>query len=581
MTSPEPFVTVTPLGGYGEIGLNCTVLTTPEGLVMIDCGLMFPSDYHLGVDIIIPRFDYVIERKENLKGIVITHGHEDHIGALPRLLAHVKVPVYASPFALALIGHKLKEHDLADKVPLIPAMPGTPLELAGCMFHFFPVCHSIIDGYGLGIETPVGKFVHTGDFKLDPDPLSGSGTDLSLFRAFAGEKGARLLISDSTNVELAGHTLSEREVFASLKKFFSESAGRVVVTLFSSHIQRIQEVFDCAEETGRSVVVNGRSLVNNIEMACDLGLLTPPSGLYFDPAQMPDLPDEKVALLVTGSQGEPLSALSRIVRGEHKQLAIHAGDTVIMSSRLIPGNAVAVTNLINELYRRGAEVYYEAMHAIHASGHAHRDELTAMLAAVRPEYFIPTHGEYRHLVKHRRLAVSCGVHPDKALLLEDGQPVTFLPGSIRWEEPIEAESILVDGKGVGDVGQVVLKERHLLGDEGLVVAILMLDGETFRVLHGPEVISKGFVFEPRFSHVVEDARCIMLDVLDENEPGDVEKLRDKIRSALRRFFRKVIGRDPVVIPIVTLIERGKEERRRSATPRSRKCTGKFDAKTEP
>ena len=553
MTSPEPFVTVTPLGGYGEIGLNCTALTTPEGLVMIDCGLMFPSDYHLGVDIIIPRFDYVIEHKQDLKGIVITHGHEDHIGALPWLLSQVKVPVYASPFALALIEHKLKEHDLADKVPLIPALPGKPVELAGCTFHFFPVCHSIIDGYGIGIETPVGNIVHTGDFKIDPDPLSGSGTDLETFRAFSGESGARLLLSDSTNVERDGHTLSEREVFASLKRFFSECTGRIVVTLFSSHIQRIQEVFDCAKETGRSVVVNGRSLVNNIEMARELGRLTPPPGLYLDPASMPDLPDEEVVLLVTGSQGEPLSALSRIVRGDHKQLAIHAGDTVIMSSRLIPGNAMAVTKLINELYRRGAEVYYEAIHAIHASGHAHREELIAMFDAVRPEYFVPTHGEYRHLVKHRRLAISQGVHPDKALLLEDGHPVTLLPESIRIEEPIEAESILVDGKGVGDVGQLVLKERHLLGDEGLVVAILVLEGETLDILHGPEVISKGFVFEQQFSHVLEDARCLMLDVVEESEPGDVDKMQDKIRSALRRFFRKVMGRDPVVIPVVTIV----------------------------
>lgn len=553
MTSAEPFVTVTPLGGFGEIGLNCATLTTPEGMVMIDCGLMFPSDYHLGVDIIIPRFDHVFENREQFRGIVVTHGHEDHIGALPWLLAQIKVPIYASPFALALIEHKLKEHNLAGKVELIPTMPDTPVELAGCTYNFFPVCHSIIDGYGIGIETPVGNIVHTGDFKLDPNPLNGPGTDLDVFRAFAGETGARLLLSDSTNVERDGHSLSESEVLASLRRFFANSEGRIIVTLFSSHIQRIQEVFDCARETGRSVVVNGRSLVNNIEMARELKKLTPPPGLYLDPASMPNLPDNEVVLLVTGSQGEPLSALARIVRGDHKHLAVHAGDTVIMSSRLIPGNAMAVTKLINELYRRGAEVYYEAVRAIHASGHAHKDELTAMLDAVRPEYFIPAHGEYRHLVKHRRLAISRGVLPQKALLLEDGHPVTLLPDSVRLEKPIEAESILVDGKGVGDVGQLVLKERHLLGDEGMVVAILVLEGETLDVLHGPEVLSKGFVFEQQFSHVLEDARCLMLDVLDETGPDDVEKLQDKMRSSLRRFFRKVMGRDPVVIPIVTII----------------------------
>ncbi len=553
MTASKPFVTITPLGGLGEIGLNCTTLTTPEGMVMLDCGLMFPSDYHLGVDIIIPRFDYVLENKDQLQGVVITHGHEDHIGALPWLLSQVKTPVYAPPFALALIEHKLGEHGLADKIPLIPTLPDEPLSIAGCTFRFLPVCHSIIDGYGICIETPVGNIVHTGDFKLDPDPLNGPGTDLELFRSFAGKKGARLLLSDSTNVENEGHSLSEREVFASLGRFFTDSKGRIIVTLFSSHIQRIQEVFDCAKETGRSVVVVGRSLVNNIEMARDLGRLTPPPGMYLDPAAMPNLPDDEVVLLVTGSQGEPLSALSRIVRGDHKQLAIHAGDTVIMSSRLIPGNAVAVTRLINELYRRGAEVYYESVRAIHASGHAHREELKAMLEAVRPEYFIPVHGEYRHLVKHRRLAVACGVAQQKALLIEDGQPVTFCQNAMRLEEPIEAESILVDGKGVGDVGQIVLKERHLLGDEGIVIATLVLDKESLDVLSGPEVLSKGFVFEQQFSHVLEDARCIILDVLDETGPEDIDGLQDKMRSALRRFFRKVMGRDPVVIPVVTIV----------------------------
>ncbi len=553
MTKRTPFVTITPLGGLGEIGLNCATLTTPDGMVMIDCGLMFPSDYHLGVDIIIPRFDHIFHNADLLKGVVITHGHEDHIGALPWLLREVRVPVYASPFALALIEHKLKEHGLADKIPLIPALPGEPLPLAGCTFHFFPVCHSIIDGYGIGIATPVGNIVHTGDFKLDPAPLSGPGTDLALFRSFAGKNGARLLLSDSTNVEHEGHSLSEREVFASLRQFFTDSKGRIVVTLFSSHIQRIQEVFDCAGETGRSVVVNGRSLVNNIEMARDLGRLTPPPGLYLDPAAMPNLPDNEVVLLVTGSQGEPLSALSRIVRGDHKHLAIHAGDAVLMSSRLIPGNAVAVTRLINELYRRGAEVYYESVRAIHASGHAHLDELTDMLDAVRPEYFIPVHGEYRHLVKHRRLAVARGVAPQKALLIENGQPVTLTPDAIRLEEPIEAESIFVDGKGVGDVGQIVLKERHLLGDEGIVIATLVLDKETLEILHGPEVLSKGFVFEQRFSHVLEEARCIILDILDEIGPDDTGGLQNAMRSALRRFFRKVMGRDPVVIPVITIV----------------------------
>ena len=549
----SPFVTITPLGGLGEIGLNCMAFSSPGGTVIVDCGLMFPSDYHLGVDIIIPRFDFVLQHADSVRGIVLTHGHEDHIGALPWLLALLKTPVYASPFTLALVEHKLKEHDLLGKVPLIPALPGQPQHLGDFLFHFFPVCHSIIDGYALGIESPVGNIVHTGDFKMDPAPIDGPGTDLSLIRAFAGQKGLRLLLSDSTNAERDGHSLAEREVYESLRRLFHGSQGRIIVTLFSSHIQRIQEVFDCARETGRHVVISGRSLVNNVEMANRLGLLRTPPGLHLDPAVMPALQDKEVVLLVTGSQGEPLSALSRIAAGEHKYLDIHHGDTVIMSSRLIPGNTMAVNRLINTLYRRGAEVYYESVHAIHASGHAHQEELRAMLEAACPEYFIPIHGEFRHLVKHRRLACACGVAPEKALLLEDGQPVTLLPDGLRMEEFIDAESILVDGKGVGDVGQAVLKERRLLGDEGIVVAVLALEMKSWKILHGPQLLSKGFVFEQQFSHVLEDSHNIILDALDTAEPGDIRKLQDKVRSNLRRFFRKTLDRDPMVIPVITEI----------------------------
>lgn len=549
----SPYVTITPLGGLGEIGLNCMTVASAGGMAVIDCGLMFPSDYHLGVDVIIPRFEHIVHNKDDVQGIVLTHGHEDHIGALPWLLQQIKAPVYGSAFTLALVEHKLREHGLLDRVPLILARPDTPILLGDITFHFLPVCHSIIDGYALGMETAVGRILHTGDFKLDAEPLEGAGTDLERFRRFAGKKGVRLLMADSTNVEREGKSLSEREVKESLRRFFLRSTGRIIVTLFSSHIQRIQEVFDCARESNRKVAVVGRSLVNNIETAAALGRLTPPPGLFLDPADAPALPDEEMVLLVTGSQGEPLSALSRIATGEHRQLEIHRGDTVIMSSRLIPGNTMAVNRLINTLYRQGAEVYYESVHAIHTSGHAHREELRAMMEAVSPEYFVPVHGEYRHLVKNSRLACECGVSPEKSLILEDGQPLTLFRETLRFEEPIEAESILVDGKGVGDVGQVVLRERHLLGEEGLVVVSLTLDAETWHVLQGPELISKGFVFEQQFSHVLDDSRCLVLELLENTEIGDKEKLQDRIRSSLRRFFRKVLARDPVVIPVVTTI----------------------------
>lgn len=550
---PGSWLTITPLGGLGQIGMNCMVWSTPGARVVVDCGLMFPSDYHLGVDVIIPRFDFIKEHKDEIRGIVLTHGHEDHIGALPWLVPHLNVPIYGSPFTLALVEHKLRERGLLDRAELVVVGPSKPLVLGDMTFHFFPICHSIIDGYALGVETPAGKAVHTGDFKMDPDPLDGPGTDLSLFKKFVGREGAVLLLSDSTNVETEGRSLSEREVLANLRKLFAKAKRRIIVTLFSSHIQRIQEVFDCAEETGRTVVVGGRSLVNNIGLAENLGRLRLPKNLILDSNAVPSLPDEKSVLLVTGSQGEPLSALSRIATGGHRNLSIHEGDMVIMSSRLIPGNTVAVNTLVNNLYRLGAEVYYDKEHPVHASGHAHQEELTDMIKAVRPRCFVPVHGEYRHLVKHARLAVKNGVHESNAVVVENGQPFTVTPGGISLEKPVLAESILVDGKGVGDVGQMVLKERHILGGEGMVIVIMVLDESSWSILQGPEIVSKGFIFEQQYDHVLEDAKCLVLDAMEGFPSGDLNKLQERIRSSLRRFFRKVLDRDPVVVPVVMAV----------------------------
>ena len=553
MAEQTPHLTITPLGGLGEIGLNCQIWSTPDSMVLVDCGLMFPEDYHLGVDVVIPRFDHVLQNRHRVRGIVLTHAHEDHIGALPWLMTHLKAPIYGSRFTLALVEHKLREHGLADRVELVPVSPEAPLTLGDMTFRFLPVCHSIIEGYALAVETPVGRVVHTGDFKIDPNPLSGPGTDLALFRDFAGEGGVRLLLSDSTNVERDGQSLGEREIMDTFRQIFQESEGRIVVTLFSSHIQRIQEVFDLASEFGRKVVVSGRSLMNNIEIARNLGFLRAEAGMILDAVTMPPMADRDLVLLVTGSQGEPLSALSRIIMGEHKQLSIHRGDTMIMSSRFIPGNARAITKLINQLYRLGAEVYYDKVRSIHASGHAHRDELRAMIEAVRPRYFVPVHGEYRHLVKHCRLARECGIPEERTIILENGDPITLTEEGVRFEEHVPVEFILVDGKGVGDVGHSVLKERHILGGEGMVIVVLVVDETGWEVLHGPEMLSKGFVFEQHYNHVLEDAKCIVLDIFENIPPGETERLQDRIRSSLRRFFRKVLERDPIVVPVVTTI----------------------------
>lgn len=538
-----------PLGGLGEIGMNCMAYKTDRSMALVDCGLMFPEDYHFGVDVVIPCFDFIIENKKMLHGIVLTHGHEDHIGALPWLLQNVDVPVYGSEFTLGLVENKLREHGLDKWADLRPVRPYDRVLIGDFKFNFFPVCHSIIEGYGLGIETPVGRVVHTGDFKIDRNPLGGHATDLNAFRKFS-EPGVELMLSDSTNVGREGFALTEREIKVSLREIFSTAKGRILVSLFSSHIQRMQEVFDLADAEGRKVAVSGRSLYRNIELAREQGHLKIPKGTFIDLDRLDEFGDSELVLLVTGSQGEPLAALSRMSFGEHRQLQVKPDDLYILSSRFIPGNVKAITKVINNLYRLGAEVLYEKMHGIHASGHAHAGELTLMLEAVRPKHFIPVHGEYRHLVKHQRLAIECGVEPDCSMVVEDGQCVIFKDGAAELGPRFPAEKILVDGKGVGDVGQSVLKERQLLAGEGMVIVVLVVDEATGEISMGPDIMSKGFVFEQQFRHVLDDAKCIVLDVHENIAPGETTKLKERIRSALRRFFRKVLGRDPVVVPLV-------------------------------
>ncbi|CCH47256.1 ribonuclease J [Pseudodesulfovibrio piezophilus] len=539
-----------PLGGLGEIGMNCMAYVTDRSMALVDCGLMFPEDYHFGVDVVIPCFDMILENKQKLHGIVLTHGHEDHIGALPWLLQNVDVPVYGSEFTLGLVESKLREHGLDRWADLRPVRPYDRVLIGDFKFNFFPVCHSIIEGFGLGIETPVGRVVHTGDFKIDRNPLGGHATDLGAFRKFS-ESGVTVMLSDSTNVEREGFALTEREIKVSLREIFSTAKGRILVSLFSSHIQRMQEVIDLADAEGRKVAVSGRSLFRNIDLAREQGHLKIPKGILVDLDQLDEYGDSELVLLITGSQGEPLAALSRMAMGEHRQLSVKPDDLYVLSSRFIPGNVKAITKVINNLYRLGAEVLYEKMHGIHASGHAHAGELTLMLETVRPKYFIPVHGEYRHLVKHQRLAIGCGVEEDCALVVENGQPIVFhADGSMEFGKLFSAEKILVDGKGVGDVGQSVLKERQLLAGEGMVIVVIVVDEASGEISMGPDIISKGFVFEQKYRHVLDDAKCIILDVHENITPGETEKLKERIRSALRRFFRKVLGRDPVVVPLV-------------------------------
>lgn len=548
MNTPES-LTITPLGGLGEIGLNCQLWESNDHVVMIDCGLMFPEDAHLGIDVLIPHFGAVRAVKDKLLGIILTHGHEDHIGALPWILPELKgAKIFGSKFTLELVKHKLEEHKLLNQVELSVVNSDTILELGEMKFHFFPVCHSIPHGFGLGVETPIGRVIHSGDFKIDPSPLMDIGTNLDLFHNFAGPEGARLLLSDSTNVMRTGHSLTEREVKDSLEKIVAKAPGRIVITLFSSHIQRIQEVFDLARKYDKSVIISGKSLANNIEIATNLGYAQLPPHFYNAHNGFPEIAPERTILLVTGAQGEPLSALSRMVWQEHRKLAIEKGDTVIMSSRVIPGNARAISKLINEMYRLGAEVYYESSHAVHATGHAQQDELRQMIECVRPQIFVPIHGEYQHLIMHGRLAESCGINKENIVIIEDGQPLTITSDSFSIDTPVAVDYTLVDGKGVGDVGASVLRERKILGDEGIVIVSLLLDKQSEELLKGPELISLGFIYEQQLNYVLEDAKCLVLDELEITRQPD--KLRENIRIALRRFFKRVLERDPIIVPII-------------------------------
>ncbi len=547
-------VTIYPIGGLGEIGLNCLYLETQDTGVLIDCGLMFPDTFHYGVDVVIPRLDFIISKKDKLKAIVVTHGHEDHIGALPWLLRDIEVPIYGSKFTLALIENKVRDYNLSDcnKLVLREIAPRETVQVGDFNFHFFSVCHSIIQGYCLGIETPVGKIVHTGDFKIDQKPLGGHKTDLEGISEFSKD-GVMLLLSDSTNVELDGFALTEREVMASLEKIFKIAKGRILITLFSSHIQRIQEIFELTKSLNRKMAICGRSLESNVDIARRLGLLKLDKDYLIPLEDLSSLKDEEIVLLVTGSQGEPMSALTRLAEGSHRQLRIHEGDTVIMSSRFIPGNTKAITSVINKLYKLGAEVLYEKVQDVHASGHAHKEELKIMLNTVKPKFFIPIHGEYRHLVKHKNLAIECGVAPERAFILEDGNPITFYSDGIKLEDPFPANVILVDGKGVGDVGTTILKERQLLADEGMVLLVMVLDGNSGEILIGPKLQSKGFIFEQEYSYILEDAEKIVMDIYSKSGKISKSNLKKKIKNSLRRYFRRTLERDPVVIPVIITV----------------------------
>jgi ribonuclease J len=544
------------LGGLGEIGMNMMVLETPETLVVVDAGLMFPEDYMLGVDYVIPDMDYIRENRSRLAGIVVTHAHEDHTGALPYLLREVSAPVYATPFTLGMIRHKLEEHGLADAASLVPIGPDRTLRLAPFDFDFIRVNHSVVDGVGFAVQTPAGLIVHTGDFKLSETSIPGMLTDINKF-ARLGDRGVLALLSDSTNVERGGHTLSDERVGETLERIIAGSPGRVIIALFASNIARIQQIVNILAGSRRKLVFNGKSIELSVHIARTLNMLHIPDDMEIDISDIESYAPDELVILTTGSQGEPMSALTRMSAGMHKQIRIEPGDTVVLSSKFIPGNEKAIAKIINNLFRKGAEVIYETISEIHVSGHAFREELKMMINMTKPQYFVPIHGEYRHLHHHAGLARDCGVRPENVLLAENGDIIRFDEKGGRVEGTVSTTRVLVDGKGIGDVGRSVLKERRLLSEKGLVVVILVLDEATGFIMQGPDIVSKGFVFEGETGHIIEDAKCIVLELIDDMElyqpPDPAEFLRSRLPKELREYFNFTMKRKPVIVPVVLAV----------------------------
>jgi ribonuclease J len=541
---------IIPLGGLGEIGLNMMAVEYGQFILVVDAGLMFPDDYMPGVDLVIPDFQYLKENKDKVKAIILTHGHEDHIGAMPFFLKEFSIPVFGTNFTLELLKEKLREHGLLDQADLRKIKPGDNTQFGPLTAEYISVNHSIVDGIGLAIDTPEGILIHSGDFKIDPTPVNGQFTDLVRFAHF-GEKGVLAFLSDSTNAEKEGFTLSEKEVRKTLEELMRTSPGRVIVATFASNITRIQEVISLASKFGRKLVFNGKSMVTNVRIAREQRFINIADDVEISERQINQFPDRDIAIITTGSQGEPLSALARMARGMHKGIKIKQGDTIILSSRFIPGNERAITSIINSLYRMGADVVYEKVSDIHTSGHAKREELKLMLSLVKPQYFVPIHGEYRHLVKHAQLALDTGIPKDHGLLAENGTVISFENNKAKFEDRIRTGRVLVDGKGVGDVGEIVLRDRRRLSGHGMVIVLVAVDERTGETVYGPDIISRGFVFEDR-GFILEDAKCVVLEVLDELErPSAIEwnAVEADIQKRLKRFFYSVIERSPLIIPI--------------------------------
>jgi len=546
-------VTITFLGGLGEIGRNCMVLEQDEKLLLLDCGLMFPELEMLGIDLVLPDFTWLRENADRVIGCIATHGHEDHVGALSYLLRELSFPIYGSAFTLGLARNRIEEAGLLGKTDLIPVADGERRMIGPFDVEFIPVTHSVPHGFATAFHTPQGVIMHTGDWKLDLTPVDGRLTDLARMGAIAYESGVRLLMGDSTNADSHGHSRSEKSVGAVLYDLFHEHEGRrIVIACFASHIHRVQQIADAAIGFGRKVATIGMSMKKNVRLAREMGLLNIPDSALIDIEDIGDHPDGNVCVISTGSQGEPMSALTRMANRENRWLEIGEGDTVILSSHPIPGNEMSVTKVIDGLVRLGAKVVHSGLEDVHATGHAKQEEIKTLLSVVEPQWFVPVHGEYRHLVHHAELAQIMGVAPERTLVCEDGDQITIDDDGIRISGQVPAGYLFVDGI-VGDVGQGVLRDRRVLAEEGVVVVVVTVSTADGAILTGPEVITRGWVYAPEAEELLDECAAVVTQALKEafaDTTPDHEALQRVVRRAAGRFVSDRTRRKPMIVPVV-------------------------------
>ena len=546
----EPSLKIIPIGGLNEIGKNMTLLEYNDQILIIDCGMTFPEDEMYGIDIVIPDFSYVIENRDKLVGMVITHGHEDHIGAIPYLLKNVKLPVYGTRLTLGLVENKLKEHQVVGDLRTIKA--GDKIQLGDFKIETIRTTHSIADSICLAITTPAGVIFHSGDFKIDYTPIDGEPIDFSRL-AEIGKKGVTLMMCDSTNAVRPGFTSSERVVGQTIENIFRTAKTRIIIATFSSNVHRVQKIIESAVKVGRKVAISGRSMENVVALAIELGYLDIPPGTLVDLRMTKNIPDDKLVIITTGSQGEPMSALSRIASGEHKSVKLKKGDMVILSSTPVPGNEKTVSNVVNKLFEKGAEVIYSDIADIHVSGHACQEELKLLHSLIKPKFFMPVPGEYRHLIQHARLAESLGMKSENIFVLDNGDILTVSKNRAhKTEQQVDADAILVDGLGVGDVGNIVLRDRKLLSESGLIIVVAAIDRESHQVVSGPDIISRGFVYVRENEKLIEEARQVAEEAIEKCQKKNIKDwntMKSKVRDSLGSYIYQTTKRDPIILPI--------------------------------